>query len=405
MLGSAEPGSAAYDRAGEAGRLLAQLGVTVVSGCGSPATRHAAEQALEAGGEVLSIIPAAEMPAADWPGTVVVPSGIGDARNLLMALAGDACVVIGGRAGTISEVCLAWLHHRPLLPLVGCGGWSEQLPNHPPDERGNASILPWQTAHELAAHLRSLGLVTPADPLHIGIVGCSAEGAALCYRTICAEGQALLGAHAHPQVSMHTPSLADYVARLEASDLEGVASLMLDSAHRLARAGARFLVCPDNTIHQAMHLVQPRSPLPWLHIAQVVAQEAARRGYRRLGLTGTHWLVQSAVYPEACEAAGLACVMPPPAQRERMSRYIMDELVQGVFSDGCVRFFQTLIEDFKAAGCDAVVLGCTEIPLVIHDDNSALPVLDSTRLLARAAVQRACGADAGSMQINRLEHP
>lgn len=201
----------------------------------------------------------------------------------------------------------------------------------------------------------------------------------------------MLGPHAHPPVSMHTPSLADYVACLEASDLEGVAALMLDSARRLERAGADFLVCPDNTIHQALDRVQPRSPLPWLHIAQVVAREASSRGFRRLGLTGTRWLVESAVYPQACHSAGLECIRPSDERRDRMGRLIMDELVQGVFKPTTVEFFQATIGDFKAAGCDAVILGCTEIPLIIDDGNSPLPTLDSTRLLARAAVRHACG--------------
>ena len=164
VLGSAEPGSPAYACAGEAGELLARLGITVVSGCGSPATRHAAERALAAGGLVLSIVPPDEMPPPDWPATVVVPCGMGDARNLLMALAGDACIVIGGRAGTISEVCLAWLHRRPLLPLVGCGGWSDTLPDHPPAERQNSPLLPWANAAELAERLAGLGLVHEAAP-------------------------------------------------------------------------------------------------------------------------------------------------------------------------------------------------------------------------------------------------
>jgi uncharacterized protein (TIGR00725 family) len=163
VLGSAEPGSAAFALAGEAGALMARLGITVVSGCGSPATRVAAERAVAAGGTVLSIVPPDEMPAADWPATVVVPCGMGDARNLLMALAGDACLVIGGRAGTISEVCLAWLHKRPLLPLVGCGGWSDGLLGNPPDERKNSPILPWSNAVELEAGLRELGLVRAAS--------------------------------------------------------------------------------------------------------------------------------------------------------------------------------------------------------------------------------------------------
>jgi len=158
VLGSAEPGSAAYELAGAAGERLAQWGITVVSGCGSPATRFAAQRALAAGGQVLSIVTTDEMPGPDWPATIVVPCGMGDARNLLMALAGDACLVIGGRAGTISEVCLAWLHKRPLLPLVGCGGWSDGLPSNPPDERALSPILPWASTQELEAVLRSLGL-------------------------------------------------------------------------------------------------------------------------------------------------------------------------------------------------------------------------------------------------------
>lgn len=149
--------------AGQAGALLAQHGITLVSGCGSPATHVAAERAIAAGGLVLSIVPPDQMPPPDWPATVVVPCGMGDARNLLMALSGDACLVIGGRAGTISEVCLAWLHKRPLLPLVGCGGWSESLPRHPPDERQNSAILPWATVSELEQHLRGLQLIRPAQ--------------------------------------------------------------------------------------------------------------------------------------------------------------------------------------------------------------------------------------------------
>jgi uncharacterized protein (TIGR00725 family) len=159
ILGSAESGSAAYELAGQAGALLARHRITVVSGCGSPATRVAAERAVQVGGLVLSIVPPDEMPPADWPATVVVPCGMGDARNLLMALSGDACIVVGGRAGTISEVCLAWLHKRPLLPLVGCGGWSESLPSNPPDERNNSSIHPWGSIAELESQLRELGLI------------------------------------------------------------------------------------------------------------------------------------------------------------------------------------------------------------------------------------------------------
>ncbi|RQP22508.1 aspartate/glutamate racemase family protein [Piscinibacter terrae] len=228
-------------------------------------------------------------------------------------------------------------------------------------------------------------------PAHIGIVACSAEGASLCYRTICAEGAALLGAHSHPEVSMHTPSLHEYVACLDRGDVQGVAALMLDSARKLAAIGVDFLICPDNTIHQAMHLVRPQSPKPWLHIAEVAADEAAARGFRRVGVLGTTWLVNSAVYPQALAARGIDAVRPNDADRDRIGQIIMDELVAGIVRPGSVQVFQQVIERLKAQGCDAVVLGCTEIPLVISDANSALPTLDSTRLLARAALRRAVG--------------
>jgi aspartate racemase len=228
-------------------------------------------------------------------------------------------------------------------------------------------------------------------PLHIGIVGCSAEGAALCYKTICVEGEARCGRHAHPEVSMHTPSLAATMECIYRGDWQGVADIMLDSAEKLASSGADFLICPDNTIHQALPLLLPRSPLPWIHIAEAVAAEAAARGFKRVGITGTRWLTDSSVYPEKFEARGIAWLRPGEPRREEINRIIMDELVCGVFKPAAVAYFQRVIEDLKQQGCDAVVLGCTEIPLIMNDANSPLPTLDSTRLLARAALKRAAG--------------
>jgi len=226
--------------------------------------------------------------------------------------------------------------------------------------------------------------------LHIGIAACSAEGAALCYKTICVEGAALLGnPHAHPEVSVHTPSLADYMERIYRGDWPGVAELLLASAEKLKRVGADFVICPDNTLHQALPHVLPRSPLPWLHIAEEVAAEAGARGYRKIGLTGTQWLVDSEVYPEKLGVHGLQWVRPSPTERQECNRIIMDELVCSVFKPTSVAYFQGVIQRLKDAGCDAVVLGCTEIPLIIADANSSLPTLDSTRLLARAALKRA----------------
>jgi aspartate racemase len=218
---------------------------------------------------------------------------------------------------------------------------------------------------------------------HIGIAACSAEGAALCYRTICTEGAQLLGAaHAHPEVSMHTPSLAEYMGRIYRGDWQAVGELMLESAHKLANMGADFLICPDNTIHQALPYVVPRSPRPWLHIAEVVAAEAAALGYRRVGLTGTRWLMEGPVYAKEL-------IRPDGDEREEINRIIMDELVCGVFKPAAVAYFQRVFSRMRDAKCDAVVLGCTEIPLIMNDANSPLPTLDSTRLLARAALRRA----------------
>lgn len=228
-------------------------------------------------------------------------------------------------------------------------------------------------------------------PQHIGIVACSAEGAALCYRTICIEGPQFLGTHAHPEVSMHTPSMADTMACIYRDDWQAVADIMLASASKLAAIGADFLICPDNTLHQALPYVTPRSPLPWLHIAEEVADAATSRGFRCLGLLGTLWLVESEVYPAALAARGVRFVRPDADEREVMNHIIMDELVCGIFKPESVAWFQRLTGRLQEQGCDAVVLGCTEIPLIMSDASSPLPTLDSTRLLARAALRQAVG--------------
>jgi aspartate racemase len=225
---------------------------------------------------------------------------------------------------------------------------------------------------------------------HIGIVGCSAEGAALCYRTICLEAEPLMGKHAHPEVTLHTISLADYMAPLiSGAGWQPVAELMLRSVEALRRAGADFVICPDNTIHAALPYVVDRSSLPWLHIAEEVGKEARGRGFHKLGLTGTRFLVNSAVYPEKLKALGIGFLRPSDEQREKINTIIFEELVRGYQTAEALCYFQKVIADFKAQGCDAVVLGCTEIPLLVHDQVSSLPTLDSTRILARAALRHA----------------
>ena len=225
--------------------------------------------------------------------------------------------------------------------------------------------------------------------LHIGIVACSTEGAALCYRTISLEGAERLGSHDHPEVSLHSFSLAQYMKYIDAGDWAGVAELMLASAEKLARAGADFLICPDNTIHQAFDLVEHRSPRPWLHIAREVSGEAQRRQFKRLAVLGTRYLMEGPVYRETLRAAGIGHRVPGAEQRERINQIIFDELVNSQFLPRSLAYHVEVIRTMKDEGCDAVVLGCTEIPLLVPPEASPLPVLDSTRLLARAAVRKA----------------
>ena len=227
---------------------------------------------------------------------------------------------------------------------------------------------------------------------HIGIVACSAEGAALCYRTICIEGEKLMGRYAHPEVTMHTFSHSEYMRFIEVGDWESVASLMLSSVAKVAKVGADFAICPDNTIHQAFDLVVKKSPIPWLHIAEEVAADAKRKNYKCLGVLGTRFLMEGTVYPAKLAAVDIEYMIPAIKDRERINTIIFNELVYGIFTSEARAYLNDVIGDLKNQGCDAVVLGCTEIPLLVSQEKSPLPTLDSTRLLARAALKKATGS-------------
>lgn len=224
---------------------------------------------------------------------------------------------------------------------------------------------------------------------HIGIVGVSAEGAALCYRTICVEAAALLGAHNHPQITMHTYALREYMRAIEANQWRDVGRLLLSSAKILVGAGAEILICPDNTVHQAIDLVREQSPTQWLDIADEVSSVASSRGFRRLGILGTRYLMEGPVYPARLALRNINYETPGIHDRERINGIIFDELTYGRFEEASKRYFIQLIDTFRQRGCDAVVLGCTEIPLLVSENDSPLPAIDSTRTLARAALRAA----------------
>jgi aspartate racemase len=226
---------------------------------------------------------------------------------------------------------------------------------------------------------------------HIGIVACSAEGAALCYREIARLGVTWVGRHDHPRVTMDSIPMAAWMPAFDAGDYEAVATIMLDSTKVLAAAGADFAICPDNSAHLAWPYLEPRSPIPWLHIAREVGAEAVRAGHRRVGLLGTRFTMGGPVYPEVLGALGIVVVTPPADDAVVVDRIIFEELVNGVFTDEARRTYQAVIDRLAARGCNAVALACTEIPLLIGPDDSSLPTLDSTRLLAAAAVREAIG--------------
>jgi len=230
------------------------------------------------------------------------------------------------------------------------------------------------------------------SPKHLGIVACSSEGASLCYRTFCLEAGSAMGLYDHPEVSMHTHSLSRYMSAIHAGNWQAVADLMLDSAEKLAKIGADLLICPDNTIHQSMDLVEPKSPIPWLDIAQEVVAEANRQNYHSLAILGTKYLMEGPVYRHAAGRAGLTAIVPSSEDREHINNVIFQELVNGITKPDSRTYFNAVMQKMKSLGCDAAVLGCTEIPLLIDPARAPLDTLDSTRILARAALRCMLGS-------------
>jgi aspartate racemase len=234
---------------------------------------------------------------------------------------------------------------------------------------------------------------------HIGIVACSYEGAALCYKTICNEGSQYLGEYAHPEISLHNHPLNEYMKFIVISDWLGVASLMLSSAEKLYKIGADFLISPDNTIHQSFSYVIKSSPLPWLHIGKEVARIAEKNNYRKLGILGTKFLMEGPVYSEILEERNIDYQIPVEEQRLKINDIIFNELVYGIIKEESKKYFLNIINELKSKGCDSVVLGCTEIPLIVLPEDSSLPILDSTRTLARAALKYSICDDADAPVI------
>ncbi len=225
----------------------------------------------------------------------------------------------------------------------------------------------------------------------IGILAHSAEGAALCFLAACHEGEKRLGAHFHPDIVLDIEAMGTSLEDWDRHDFPPIAERFRGQAERLAAAGADFWICPDNTAHMAFEAMTEPLPLPGLHIAEIVADEALHRGLRNVAVTGTRWTMAGPVYPAAFARRNLAHAVPPEEDRDVVQAMIMDELVRGVISAESRARLVAIVERLAARDCDAVVLGCTELPMLLDDATSPLPVLDSTRLLARAAVDVALG--------------
>jgi len=226
---------------------------------------------------------------------------------------------------------------------------------------------------------------------HIGILAHSADGAALCFLEMVRESARRLGEHRHPEITLSVRPMAPVLEAYEKNDLVAVRAHLARTVHRLATAGCDFFACPDNTAHIALEVNGPPLPLPGLHIADIVAQQARAEGRHRVGLLGTRWTMAGPVYPGAFARAGLEMRTPPAKEFDMLNGVIFRELCQGILRDESRGEYVRVIHDLKRSGCDAVALSCTEIPLLVTPDVSPLPTLDSTRLLARAAVDVACG--------------
>jgi aspartate racemase len=226
---------------------------------------------------------------------------------------------------------------------------------------------------------------------HLGILAHSVEGAALCLRAFCQQGFAELGPHDHPDVTLDCIALARSMPAWDEGDHRSIRATLAVSVERLAKAGAGFFICPDNTAHLALEEPGPPLALPGLHIAEVVADRAARDGRARVGVLGTRYLMDGPLYPRALAARGIAAEVPDADDRQVVNRVIFDELVNGVFTEESRQRYVRVIERLATRGCDAVALVCTEIPLLVAPEDSPLPTLDSTRLLAGAAFDVAVG--------------
>jgi aspartate racemase len=229
----------------------------------------------------------------------------------------------------------------------------------------------------------------------IGIVGgLSAESAAQYYLAITRAHQARFGNDDYPEIVMHSVSLGKWTEWAKAGDWEAVGRGLLDSAGRLAAAGAELGIIASNTMHLGFAALERASPIPFLSVVDVVAAELQRLGVATAAITGTRFTMTSSLYPEALSRRGIRVIVPGAPDLDAINAAIYGELVRGEVRPETRRAFLSAFGRLREAGAEAVIMGCTEIPLLMagHEEESPLPLVDTGRLHALAAYQVAIAA-------------
>ena len=221
----------------------------------------------------------------------------------------------------------------------------------------------------------------------IGLLGgMSWESTVVYYQQINRIVGERLGGHHSAKIILHSVDFDEIVHLQHADDWDGTGAILADAAESLERAGAELLVICTNTMHKVAPQIQQRVKLPLIHIADATADVIKRAGIKTVGLLGTKFTMEQDFYKGRLEDQhDLAVIVPERADREIVHRVIYDELCQGKVLDASRDQYHRIVASIVGSGAQGVILGCTEIGLLIGDGNVGGPTFDTTALHARAA--------------------
>jgi aspartate racemase len=221
---------------------------------------------------------------------------------------------------------------------------------------------------------------------HLGIVGVSPEGVALFYRLLARRAGKARAQGEQPKLSVHNEPLADYIAALRADDWHTIGRLLRRSAEMLASCGAQCVMTPDNAVQHGVQLAEVGSPVPWLTMPALVGEAIARDNRKRVGIIGTKLVCFSSTYQTQLGLRGIRVSPPTEADANALDDIIFGELIYGSPRPESIAKIQTILQSMKDAGCEAVILASSELPLALEDVVSPLPLYDSVDVLANAAL-------------------